>query len=155
MLKFLNKKIQQPLLKSEAGFTLTELLIVIALIAMIGTFAVTQVMSRFDKAKIDSTKIQIRQMGVILDDFRRECGFYPLTDQGLEALVKKPTGGRECKNYSPDGYIGSGKVPKDGFDNDFLYESDGNKYIIKSLGNDAKEGGEGTDKDITNNDLDG
>ena len=155
-MKLLRMKLPQHLLlRTEAGFTLTELLIVIALIAMIGTFAASQVISRFQGAKVSSTKIQIKQLGVILDDFKRECGFYPLTDQGLEALVKKPTGGRDCKNYAPDGYISGGKVPKDGFDNDFLYESDGNKYTIKSLGNDGKEGGEGIDKDITNNDLDG
>jgi general secretion pathway protein G len=142
-------------LRGNQGFTLTEMLIVIALIALVGTFVTTNVISRYNNAKISATKTQIRQLGVILDDFRRECGFYPLTDQGLDALVHKPTGGRECKNYDPEGYIKGGKLPKDGFGNDFIYTSDGNKYEIKSLGNDGKEGGEGLDKDISSADLDG
>jgi general secretion pathway protein G len=140
-------------MRAEAGFTLTEMLIVIALIALVGTFVTTNVMSRFNRAKVDSTKIQMKNLGVILDDFRRECGFYPLTDQGLDALVKKPAG-RECKNYDPEGYVKGGKVPKDGFGNDFGYESDGNKYVLKSLGNDNREGGEELDKDILSNEID-
>lgn len=136
----------------EQGFTLTELLIVIALIALIGTFVTSNVISKYNRSKVDATKIQMKQLGTILDDFRRECGFYPLTDQGLDALVSKPAG-RECKNYSPDGYIKGNKVPKDGFGNDFQYESDGNKYVIKSLGNDGKEGGEGFDKDMLSTEI--
>ena len=139
--------------KGQDGFTLTELLIVIALIAMIGTFVTGNIISKYQQSKVDATKIQIKSIGTILDDFKRECGFYPTQDQGLEALIAKPTTGRECKNYSPDGYIKGNKIPKDGFNNDFVYESDGNKYLLKSLGNDGKEGGEGYDKDILSTDL--
>ena len=134
------------------GFTLVEMLIVIALIGMIGTFVIGNLSSKFQRAKVDATKIQIKQLGVILDDFRRECGFYPTTEQGLDALINKPVG-RECKNYDPEGYLKGKKLPKDGFNNDFIYESDGNKYMLKSLGNDGKEGGEGVDKDITSDDV--
>lgn len=137
--------------RSNDGFTLIELLIVIAVIGLIGTIVTTNIMSRFNEAKVSSTKIQIKQLGVVLDDFRRTCGFYPTSDQGLDALIKKP-GGRECKNYDPEGYI-KGKIPKDGFGNEFVYESDGNKYAIKSLGNDNKEGGEGVDKDILSTEI--
>ncbi len=142
------------LARSEAGFTLTEMLIVIALIALVGTFVTTNVISRYQRSKVDATKIQIKQLGVILDDFRRECGFYPTTDQGLDALVKKPTAGRDCKNYDPEGYIKGGKLPNDGFGQPFAYEGDGNRYILKSLGNDSAEGGEGIDADISSNDVD-
>jgi general secretion pathway protein G len=136
----------------NAGFTLTEMLVVIALIALIGTFATSQIINRFQQAKVEATKIQIRQLGSILDTFKLQCGFYPTQDQGLDALVHKPTGGRECKNYDPEGYIKEGKVPKDAWDNDFLYFSDGNTYEIRSLGSDGKEGGEGFDKDISSKD---
>ena len=138
--------------KSQAGFTLVEMLIVISLIALVGTFVTVNVIGRFQRAKVDATKIQIRQMGTVLDDFKRDCGFYPTTDQGLDALVHKPAG-RECKNYDPEGYIKGGKIPKDGFNFDFYYESDGHKYVLRSLGNDGKEGGDGVDKDITSDDL--
>jgi general secretion pathway protein G len=135
----------------QKGFTLMEMLIVIALIGLMGSFVAVKVMDRFDKAKVDSTKIQMKQLGVILEDFRRVCGFYPTTEQGLDALVKKPEG-RPCPNYEPEGFVK--KVPKDSWDRDFTYSSDGNKYQIKSLGRDGAEGGEGYDKDITSDELD-
>lgn len=136
---------------AQAGFSLMEMLIVIALMGLVGTFVVTNVMKRYEEAKMGATKVQIRQLGTILDDFRRVCGFYPTTEQGLEALAKAPTGGRECKNYDPEGFIK--KVPKDGWDRDFIYESDGNKYLIKSLGSDGKPDGSGADKDIDSDTL--
>jgi len=136
----------------QAGFTLTEMLIVIALIGVIMTLVSSNIIGKFNSAKVDTTKIQMRQLGVILDDFNRVCGFYPTTDQGLEALVKAPSG-RECKNYDPAGFIKDGKVPKDGWGNDFLYESEGSKYKLSSLGADNKVGGEGNDKDLASDDL--
>lgn len=139
--------------KNEEGFTLTELLIVVAIIGMIATFVGQNVISKFGRAKVDGTKINMRNIGNALDDFKRECGFYPLTDQGLEALLTKPTGGRECKNYDPEGYIKGKKLPLDGWNNPFVYESDGNKYVLKSLGADGKEGGTGNDADISSEDL--
>ncbi len=147
------KKAFARIASNQAGFTLTEMLIVIALIALVGSFVGVNVMSRYNRSKVDSTKIQLKQLGVILDDFRRECGFYPSTEQGLDALVKKPTGGRECKNYDPEGYIKGGRVPKDGWDNDFGYESDGSKYVIISYGDDQKAGGDGLAKDIRSDEL--
>ena len=154
MPKLLKKSltIRSKIINDNSGFTLTEMLIVIALIALIGTFVTSTVMGKFSKAKVDATKIQIRNLGPILDNFKRDCNFYPLTDQGLEALVKKPAG-RECKNYDPEGYIQGNKVPKDAWDNTFIYTSDGNAYVIKSLGQDNKEGGENYDKDLISTDL--
>src|SRR5687768_6273448 len=72
---------------TETGFSLIEMLIVIALMALVGTFVLTNVMKRFDESKVSATKIQMKQIGTILDDFRRVCGFYPTTEQGLDALA--------------------------------------------------------------------
>ena len=155
MFQRIRKKITaQSLIRNREGFTLTEMLIVIAVIGLIGSFVASNVISKYNRAKVDATKTQIRQLGVILDDFRRECGFYPSTEQSLDALIQKPTAGRECKNYDPEGYIKGKKVPKDAWTNEFIYSSDGNKYELKSLGNDSKEGGENFDKDISSDDLD-
>ncbi len=134
------------------GFTLVEMLMVIALIALVGTFVAQNVLSKFSKARVDSTKIQMRQLGTVLDQFKVDCGFYPLSDQGLEALVAAPQG-RECSNWDPDGYIKGGKVPKDSWDKVFIYESDGKTYELRSLGADKIEGGEGNDADLTSKDL--
>lgn len=146
------KKSRWPHLLNE-GFTLIELLIVIAVIGLIATLVGTNVMKRFDEAKINATKVQMRQLGVILDDFRRVCGFYPTTDQGLNALIEKPTTGRDCKGYDPEGFIKDHKVPKDAFGNDFTYESDGTKYVIRSLGSDNQPGGTGAAADISSDEL--
>ncbi len=146
--------------RGQDGFTLTEMLIVIALIAMVSTFVVSNLTKKWLDAKVNATKITMRQLGTILEDYRRDCGIYPTTEQGLDALVVKPTIGPECKNYDPDGYTGKqgggkgNKVPKDGFDGDFFYESDGRSYVLKTLGNDRMEGGEGFDKDFTSNEID-
>lgn len=157
MLKTLRNRSQflkLPLASSQGahGFSLIEMLIVIAIMALVGTFVVGNVMRRYEEAKVGATKVQIRQLGTVLDDFRRVCGFYPTTDQGLDALVSAPSG-RECKNYDPEGFIKGKKVPTDGWDQPFNYESDGNKYVIKSLGADNKEGGEGFDKDLSSEDA--
>ncbi len=124
-----------------------------SIIGLLGTVVVRNVMRRYEEAKQGVTKTNVRQLMTTLDDFKRVCGFYPTKDQGLEALVKAPTGGgKECKNYDPAGFIKS--LPKDGWSNDFIYESDGVKFKIVSLGADAKEGGEDIfDKDISSDDV--
>ena len=72
---------------------------------MMATFVGINVMNRFDESKVETTKIQIKQLGVVLEDFRRVCGFYPTTDQGLDALVKKAGRGR------PMPKLRSGRIP--------------------------------------------
>ncbi|MBC7385221.1 MAG: type II secretion system major pseudopilin GspG [Cryobacterium sp.] len=138
-------------LRNERGFTLTEMLIVVAIIAMIGTFAVSKITAQYGKAKVDATKIQIRNLATTLDNYRLDCNFYPTTDQGIEALVTKATVGRDCKNYNSEGY--AKKVPVDSWGQPFLYESDGQKFLIKSYAADAAEGGEGNNADITSDSI--
>lgn len=142
---------RRPFSLGTDGFTLTEMLIVVAIIAMIGTFAVGKISAQFNKAKVDSTKILIRNLATTLENYRLDCNIYPTTEQGLEALVTKPTGGRDCKNYNVESYMK--KVPQDSWKNDFTYESDGQKFLIKSFGQDGVEGGEGNAADITSDSI--
>lgn len=137
----------------EAGMTLIEMLIVITLIGIVMGLVGLNVTKRLDEGKVSTTKIQIKQLGVALDDFRRVCGFYPTTEQGLDALIRQPSG-RECKGYDPEGFLKAKKVPNDAWNNPFIYLSDGNKLSIKSLGQDKAEGGEGVAKDISSEELD-
>jgi len=69
-------------------------------------------------------------------------------------LIAKPTSGPDCKNYAPGGYLDKKTVPKDAWDMDYLYTSDGNTFEIKSLGADKKEGGVDYNADISITDQD-
>ncbi len=143
------------LVRSNAGFTLTEMLIVITLIALVGTFAVQQIMNRYDKARQNATKVQMNNLAVVLDNFKLDCNRYPSTEEGLDALAERPAG-LKCDGYDPGGYVKDKKIPKDGFDNSFEYSSSGpSDYTIKSFGRDGKEGGQDADKDVSNKDGQG
>jgi general secretion pathway protein G len=82
-------------------------------------------------------------------------GFYPSTEQGLEALIEKPTTGRIPKNYREGGYLEKKKITPDPWGNPYIYISPGTQgdYDIISYGADGVPGGEGFDADITNWDL--
>ena len=139
-------------LLSQAGMSIIEILIALTLLGLAGTFVVGQVYENLKEGQVKSAKIQIKSLGDRLKEFRRDCGFYPETEAGLEALITKPSG-RECKRYAPNGYIDGGKIPQDPWDADFLYESDGKTFNITSYGNDNAEGGEDADVDISSKDL--
>lgn len=143
----------QKILKSEAGMSLIEILIALTLLALAGTFVGGRVFEQLQEGKVSSAKIQIKSLADRLKEFRRDCNFLPTSDMGLDALINKPEGGRECKRYAPGGYIEGGKVPVDPWDNEFVYESDGRTFDIISLGADNAEGGEGVDADIRYKDL--
>lgn len=142
------------ILKSQRGMSLVEILIALTLLGIAGGLVVSNVFQNLQEGKVQSTKIQMQRIGQILKDYRRKCGLYPSSEQGLDALLEKPTSGRECKKYPPNGFIESGNLPQDAFDGDFVYESDGRKYVLKSLGADGEDGGEDEfDKDISSEDL--
>lgn len=154
MLKRLNK-LSKKFLSNSKGMSLIEILIVITLIGLAGSFIAGKVFDSLAEGERDSAKIQIRNLMDRLNEFKRHCGMYPSTDQGLEALVNKPTSGKECKNYRPGGYIEGGKVPKDPWDENFIYQSNdgGRTYVITTLSRDRAEGGEGYDADIRSDEL--
>lgn len=76
----------------DAGFTLIELLVVIVILGMLAAVAGPQAIKLLGSAKLDTAKVQIREMGTILDVYRLETGTYPSTSQGLQALLERPAG---------------------------------------------------------------
>lgn len=136
---------------SQKGFSLVEILVALTLLGLAGTFVAGKIFQSLHDGQVQSTRIQMNGLKARLKEFRRKCHTYPSSDQGLEALITKPTGGRECKNYPPEGFIDGDEVPRDPWDNDFIYESDGKKFNITSPGPDGEEGGEGNDADISLN----
>lgn len=151
----LNKKSETTLtkvIKSQAGLSLIEILIALTLIGIAGTFVAGALFDRLEEGNQKAAEIQIRRLGDILKDYRRKCGSYPSTDQGLDALMEKPTTGKECKRYPPNGFIEK-KIPVDPWGNEYVYESTGRKYKIISLGADGVDGGEGFDADINSDEI--
>lgn len=147
--KFL-KEFAKPSLQSNQGFSLIEILIALTLMGIAGTFVAGKIFDQLHEGRVKAAKIQMQSLSQRLKEFRRHCGYYPTTDQGLEALVSKPTSGRECKRYAPNGYI-DGSVPLDPWDNDYKYTSNGKIVTMLSFGGDGEEGGEGEDADIPMN----
>lgn len=141
------------LAQNERGFTLIEMMIVIGLIATVMGWVGTRIFRQQARARVDQTKVVMRQLSLAIEDFNRECGFYPTTEQGLDALVQKPSGGRDCRNYDPKGYVSNGKIPKDAWGNDFNYESTGSTFKLVSLGADGNPGGEDLDRDVSSDEA--
>ena len=139
------------LLRSQVGMTLIEIMVVVAIIGSIAALVTVNVLNYLDESKVETTKIQIRNIESALEQFKRKHGFYPSSEQGLAALVEKPTIGRIPDNYPADGYMKT--LPKDAWGNDFVYYQPGvagHKIEIISYGGDGQEGGEDVDADITN-----
>ena len=137
--------------KSQRGFSLIEILVALTLLGLAGTFVAGKIFDQLHEGRVKSAKIQMNSFKARLQEFRRKCGTYPTTDQGLEALISKPSTGRECKNYPPNGFIEGDSIPLDPWDNDYDYKSDGKTFDIISFGNDGLEGGEDQDTDISLN----
>jgi general secretion pathway protein G len=133
------------MIRNNKGMTLLEIMIVLVILGGLIAILATQVQGRLKKAKIRQAQIQIAEYGKALDMYFTDCNSYPTTEEGLNALVTAPA---SCSNWGPDPYIK--KVNKDPWSGDFIYESQGNNYVLKSLGSDHREGGTGDAKDITN-----
>ena len=135
---------------NNRGFTLIEIMVVIAILALLAALVAPKIIGRSDDAKIADTKVQIKNLETALKLYKLDNGVFPSTEQGLAALVEKPTVGQIPKNYKTGGYLESKKVPKDPWRNDFAYLSPGEHgdYDLYSLGADGVKGGEGTNADI-------
>jgi general secretion pathway protein G len=140
--------------KLQSGFSLIEIMIAITILGLVMALVGTNVIEKLDEAKVTTTKNQIRALEASLQDYYRHNGSYPTTDQGLDALVEKPTTGKIPKNWNPDCYIEKCRLPLDAWDNDFIYKcDDGFKFEIISLGAGGQEGGDGFAADVSSKDL--
>lgn len=132
----------------QIGFTLIEIMVVIVIIGVLAALVVPNIMGRPDEARISAAKSDIQAISNALNLYKLDNYTYPSTDQGLQALVTKPAGSPEAKNWNPEGYLS--KLPKDGWGNEYQYISPGahGRFDLYSFGADGREGGEGVDKDI-------
>lgn len=132
--------------QSIGGFTLLEILVVMVIIGILAALIVPRLLSRPDQARVTAAQSDLRSLSNALDIYRLDNFQYPSTDQGLEALVSKPDGYPEPKNYNPDGYIKS--LPTDPWGSPYVYERTPSGFRLMTLGADGAEGGEGPNADI-------
>jgi len=136
----------------QRGITLVELLVVLAILALISAIVVINVLPERDRAAVRKTEIDIGVIETALDQYRLDMLNYPTTDQGLAALQALPADERRAANYRPGGYL-KGSALLDPWGNAYQYEIPGQRggaFDLFSLGADGQPGGEDLDADIGN-----
>ena len=137
--------------RQRNGFTLIEMLVVVMILGLLISLAAPRLIGRSDDAKVVKAKADISAIEQALNLYKLDSGTYPTSDQGIEALVDEPTTGTAPRNWREGGYME--RVPEDPWGGAYLYASDGRTYVLRSLGADGKEGGEGYDADIDSRDF--
>jgi len=142
-------------LTSVLGFTLIELMVVMVILGILAGLIVPRIMDRPEEARRTKAAIQIQSIEQALKLYKLDNGQYPTTEQGLRALVEAPTVGMLPRNWRSGGYLDRGRVPKDPWDNDFVYISPGlhGDFDLISYGPDRQAGGEGINADVNNWEL--
>lgn len=151
------KTLTRNTLKNTRGFTLIELMIVIVIIGLLATLLVPRIMDRPEEARRIKAKTDIKTLEGALKLYKLDNTFYPTTEQGLEALIKKPEISPIPKKWREGGYLEGSSLPKDPWGNPYYYTSpasSGKEYEIISYGADGEPGGTGKNADISSADLD-
>ena len=141
---------QKSLISSQQGFTLIEIMVVVVIISILAALIVPKIMDRPDQARMVKAQGDIRVIETALKLYKLDNYSYPSTDQGLEALVIRPTDDPEPKRWKEGGYLD--RLPKDPWDGEYFYLNPGlhGDIDIFSLGADGQPGGEGANSDIGN-----
>lgn len=135
----------------QRGFTLIEIMVVVVILGVLAALVVPQIMSRPDQAKGAAAQSDIKAIAMALDIYKLDNHQYPSSQQGLEALVSKPSGNPPARNWNPDGYLK--RLPTDPWGNAYQYRVPGARgtgYDLFSFGADGKLGGDGLNAEIGN-----
>lgn len=134
--------------RKQTGFTLIEIIVVVVIIGILATLIAPKFLGRTDDARITKAKNDIKALESALELYKLDNYTYPTTDQGLEALVTKPSAEPAPANWKDGGYIKH--LSKDPWQRDYLYQSPGehSEIDIYTLGADGLEGGEGSATDL-------
>jgi general secretion pathway protein G len=133
---------------ASRGFTLIEVMVVVVILAILAGIIVPRIMGRPEEAKRIKAQVDIKAIEEALNLYKLDNGSYPITEQGLEALVKKPETAPIPPKWKEGGYLP--KAPKDPWGRDYQYLSPGEHgdFDLSSLGADGEPGGEGKDADV-------
>lgn len=136
--------------RAHAGFSLIEIMVAVAIMAILAALIVPRVIGRLDDAAVAKAKSDVQALVTALNLYKLDNFNYPSTDQGLEALISKPGGQPEAANWKAGGYLE--QLPKDPWGREYQYLSPGQhgEVDVYSLGRDGKVGGEGADADFGN-----
>ena len=138
------------------GFTLIEVLVVLAIISILAGVVAINIVNKPGEAKIAATRTQLRAIKTAVNIYRTDQGTVPTLQQGLGALIEKPTAPPVPRDYPTDGYLDTKVMPRDGWKNDFIYLTPGRRgetFEIISYGSDGQPGGENDAADISSSDL--
>ncbi len=133
----------------QRGFTLVEIMVVVVIIGILGALVVPKLMGRTGESRITAAKVDISTLMQALKLYKLDNQRYPTTEQGLQALIAKPTGGPAANGWKAGGYID--KLPKDPWGSPYQYMYPGvhgSEVDLFSLGADGQPGGTGDDSDI-------
>jgi len=135
---------------ADSGLTLVEMIVVLAIIALVAALIVPNVIGRPDQTRVTTAHTDLKTIAGVLKMYRLDNGDYPTTQQGLAALVERPTAPPVPASYPNEGYLP--QMPMDPWDRPFVYKSPGESgsgFDLVSLGKDGQPGGEGLDADLT------
>lgn len=136
--------------RKQQGFNLFEVMVVVVILGLLATFIVPRIAGRPDEARVTKARADIRTIETALDLYRLDNGSYPSTDQGLQALVERPSSSPVPRNWRDGGYIK--RLSKDPWGHPYQYLNPGEhgEIDIFSYGADSQPGGEGVNKEIGN-----
>ena len=135
----------------QAGFTLIEIMVVVFILGLLITLVAPRILGRTDEARQTKAAADIKSIEQALSLYKLDNGSFPITEQGLQALVAPPTNGPPARRWNADGYLD--KVPLDPWGQPYIFQSDGSRYVVMSFGADGVEGGDGKNADIDSRNL--
>jgi general secretion pathway protein G len=140
----------------SSGFTLIEVLVVLAIISILAGIVTLNIVNRPSEAKVTAAKTQLRIMKSAVNSYRIDHGTVPTMQQGLGALITKPTLPPVPASYPEDGYLDTRQLPRDPWGNDYIYVvpgRGGESYEIISYGSDGQPGGDKDAGDLSSSAL--
>lgn len=141
---------------ASAGFTLLEILVVVMIITILASIVTVSVLRKPGEAKVSAARMQIKQLQTAVQLYRSEQDRIPTQEQGLEALVARPTMEPVPERYPDEGYLDSRVVPTDPWKNEYIYLAPGRHgepFEIISYGSDGEPGGEEEAADLSSSAL--